>query len=198
MHWLAWWKMCVPKVRGGMGFRDLHAFNLAMLAKQSWRLITHPETLCARVLRAKYFRDGNLLKAGPNKGSSYTWQSIFAGLQTFRRGHIWRIGSGVKVNIWDDHWIPSSQTRMIMTRRGNTLLRTVDELMIPGTASWDEALIRSIFLPLDAERIINIPLSENATGDFVAWNRTKSFSFIVRSAYYVEWEHQFGSRCLSI
>lgn len=85
-----------------------------------------------------------------------------------------------------------------MTRRGNTLLRTVDELMIPGTASWDEALIRSIFLPLDAERIINIPLSENATGDFVAWNRTKSFSFIVRSAYYVEWEHQFGSRCLSI
>jgi hypothetical protein len=38
------------------GFIDLHAFNLAMLAKQSWRMITHPDTLCARVLRAKYFQ----------------------------------------------------------------------------------------------------------------------------------------------
>jgi hypothetical protein len=32
MHWCAWWRMCIPKIDGGMGFRDLHAFNLAMLA----------------------------------------------------------------------------------------------------------------------------------------------------------------------
>jgi hypothetical protein len=33
MHWFAWWKMCVPKKQGGMGFRDLHCFNLAMLPR---------------------------------------------------------------------------------------------------------------------------------------------------------------------
>lgn len=102
MHWFAWWRMCLPKCKGGMGFRDLHAFNLAMLAKQSWRLITHPDTLCARVLRTKYYPDGNVLKAGPKKGSSFTWQSIVAGLQTFKRGHIWRVGTGAHIRIWDD------------------------------------------------------------------------------------------------
>ena len=56
LHWMAWWKMCIPKKNGGMGFRDLHAFNLAMLAKQCWRLISNPDTLCARVLRAKYYK----------------------------------------------------------------------------------------------------------------------------------------------
>lgn len=41
-----------------MGFRDFHSFNLAMLAKQVWRLINEPDSLCARVLRTKYYPDG--------------------------------------------------------------------------------------------------------------------------------------------
>jgi hypothetical protein len=55
--------MCIPKERGGMGFCDLHTFNTGMLAKQCWRLMEELDSLCARVLRAKYYPDGNLLDA---------------------------------------------------------------------------------------------------------------------------------------
>jgi hypothetical protein len=65
--------MCFPKKEGGMGFRDLHSFNLATLAKQVWRLIDNPNSLCAKVLKAKYYPNEDILMAGPKNGSSFTW-----------------------------------------------------------------------------------------------------------------------------
>lgn len=34
MHWLSLDKVMLPKGDRGLGFKDLHAFNMAMLAKQ--------------------------------------------------------------------------------------------------------------------------------------------------------------------
>jgi hypothetical protein len=94
------------------------------------------------------------MKAGSKKGSSFTWQSIIAGLHTFKRGHIWRVGDGFEINIWEDHWVPSSFTRKVLTTRGQCLLRKVNELIDPSINTWDEALIRDNFIPIDAERIL--------------------------------------------
>jgi hypothetical protein len=163
-----------------------------MLAKQSWRLLEKPDSLCARVLKAKYYPNSNLLSGRPKSGSSYTWQSIVADLQTFKRGHIWRIGTGEKVNIWEDHWIPTSPTRKFYTSRGHIILRTVDELIGPITNNWDEELIRSLFIQTDAERILRIPLSTNLTEDFVAWHYTKNNSFSIWPAYHIQWNRLFG------
>ncbi|XP_019172072.1 PREDICTED: uncharacterized protein LOC109167505 [Ipomoea nil] len=35
IHWKAWDRLCVPKKYGDMGFKELRAFNLAMLGKQA-------------------------------------------------------------------------------------------------------------------------------------------------------------------
>jgi hypothetical protein len=49
----------------------------------------------------------------------------------------------------------------------------------------------------DVERILKIPLSEQLIEDFIAWHYTKTYTFSVRSAYYLEWEHQFGAKTRS-
>jgi hypothetical protein len=51
-----------------------------MLAKQVWRLITDPLSLCASVIQAKYYPQGDIMKDGPKAGSSFTWQSMLTGL----------------------------------------------------------------------------------------------------------------------
>lgn len=193
IHWQEWWKMCMPKGKGGMGFRDLQSFNLALLAKQVWRLQSDPDSLCARVLRARYYLDGKLLNARMKSGSSYTWQSILAGLQCFKQGYIWRVGDGTQIKIWEDNWIPGSHNMKIQTNRGNNLVATVDELIDPINFTWGGDLLKTIFWPIDVCRIMQIPIRAGRD-DLVAWQYNRSGTFSVKSAYHCQWDYKFGER----
>lgn len=63
IHWRSWERLCLTKHEGGLGFKNLHAYNLAMLAKQGWRLIKNPNTLIARLYKAKYHPHCSFLNA---------------------------------------------------------------------------------------------------------------------------------------
>lgn len=58
----------------------------------------------------------------------------------------------------------------------------------------DEDLVRQTLWPIDAQRVLAIPLSQFDMSDFVAWSHTKNGSFSVRSAYFVKWDHQHGGK----
>lgn len=93
-----------------MGFKNLHAYNLAMLAKQGWRVLSNPTSLIARLYKAIYFLDGSFLTAEMGETPSFSWRSILRAKHVLRAGLLWKIGSGVHVDIWDDDWIPGIPT----------------------------------------------------------------------------------------
>jgi hypothetical protein len=76
--------MTKSKEDGGMGFRDLHIFYMAMLARHSWRMLQNPDSLCCIVLKALYFPDTSILEATPKPMMSYTWRSILCGLDLLK------------------------------------------------------------------------------------------------------------------
>ncbi|KAH9741755.1 putative reverse transcriptase/RNA-dependent DNA polymerase [Citrus sinensis] len=63
IHWARWERMSHAKLRGGLGFKDMSCFNQALVAKQSWRIIQDPESLMARVLKARYFKNDDFFNA---------------------------------------------------------------------------------------------------------------------------------------
>jgi hypothetical protein len=91
---------------GGLGFRDLKLFNQALLAHQAWRLVAFLDSLCARVLKAKYYSWGNLLDTVVAYDASQTWRAIEHGLELLKKGIINHIGNGQATRIWRDNWLP--------------------------------------------------------------------------------------------
>lgn len=52
-----------PKGKGGLGFRDLKCFNMALLAKQGWIIIQNSKSMVTKIFKEKYFRSTSLLEA---------------------------------------------------------------------------------------------------------------------------------------
>jgi hypothetical protein len=175
-HLIAWEVMCSRKDKGGLGFRDPHMFNLAMLARQGSRLIENQELLCAEVLKAKYFPHGSLLDVTEMSSCSYSWRSIVKGIQALKEGLIWRVGNGEKINIWLDHWIPNKITRCPSTPRGQILVNRVCDLINPITDTWDHDLVQNLFWEEDAKLILAIPLKHDLD-DFMVWHTDKNGLF---------------------
>lgn len=77
-----------------MGFRNLKDFNLALLAKQRWRLIHDPDSLWARVLKEQYFPNVSFVE--PKKGGRayWAWASLLEGNDLILKDAIWQILEG--------------------------------------------------------------------------------------------------------
>jgi hypothetical protein len=121
------------------------------------------------------------------------WQRIVAGLATFKRGYVWRVGNGEKINIWQDPWIPSSPDKKVITPRGASVYTKVSDLINPITEHWDEEILQSLLSPVDVYRIMQIPLHNRGFDDFIAWSYTKHGRYSVRSGYHLQWRHEFGA-----
>ncbi|KAL0389916.1 UNVERIFIED_CONTAM: putative mitochondrial protein [Sesamum calycinum] len=178
IHWINWRKLCKPKSQGGMGFRDLQAFNLALLSKQLWRIISNPDSLLSRVLRAKYFPDGQALLAPAGRNPSYTWRSIQAAQQVVRGGLRWRICSGRSVRIWGDPWIPRPFSFSVLSspNAASPDMRVCD-LIDATSKKWNHGLLRELFWQEDIDAILAIPLSLIDGEDFFIWHHTSNGLF---------------------
>jgi len=63
-------------------------FNLALLDKQAWRLLTRPKSLCSELLRAIYFPSNDILSAQIGNNPSKTWKAICDAIDVLRQGLI--------------------------------------------------------------------------------------------------------------
>lgn len=173
------------KVNGGLGFRELECYNLALIAKQLWRFLTHPQSLVATIFKEKYCKNENIMSIKAKGHKSLVWKSILAARDLIERGLRWRVGDGKKIKIWEDRWLPSRGSFKIQSP--NKILprsAIVKDLIQDADPVWKVELINLIFWEEEAKIILGIPLVSAHLEDKMIWALIKNGVFTVKSAYY--------------
>jgi hypothetical protein len=182
---MKWSKMGMAKDRGGMGIRDLVNFNMALLAKQCWRLLKSPDSLTAKIIKAKYYPNSSFLEA--KLGSKpFAWRSIQSARNLFEKGLLWRIRNGQLVHIWGDRWIPIPSTYKIQSPpRGLNPMSKVYDLIDREKEGWNQQLLARNFTVEEVAAINTIPISLLSQPDVQVVRGTILGDFSVKSVYHL-------------
>ena len=181
IHWINWQKLCTQKKRGGMGFRDISAFNLAMLAKQAWRLIHQDHSLFYRVYKARHFPNCSFLMAELGSNPSYVWWSLLEARDVIWEGSSWRVGDGQQIGVVSHQWLPNTPI-FLHEPMGDLKVR---ELIYWSTRQWDRGKIAATFTLRTCAEILATPLSQLDSQDSLIWIANKTHNFTVKSAYQI-------------
>lgn len=175
--------MCRHKSTGGLGFRDLRDFNLALLGKQAWRFISQPNSLVSRVFKAKYFSKSHFLDAELGFNPSYKWRSIWEARIVILARARWKVGLGTNIKIVGQPWLPDDQNSYVTSISPALCDNTVSNLLSLDSKTWDEDILRDLFNDRDQQCIRSIKLNEEEGEDILYWCKENSGLYTVKSAY---------------
>ena len=138
----------------------------------------------AQIFKARYYHTSFFLEANLGFNPSYVWRSVLASQDLIRRGVRWRIGSGDKINIWFDPWLPYLSNPMIETPMSAGLEKAiVSSLISTETTNWDEDILNDIFNDRDNNLILKILLSRSIKLDSWYWIWERQSCYIVKNGY---------------
>jgi hypothetical protein len=187
--WMSWHRLGKAKVKGGMGYRDLERFNMALLAKQGWRLMQEPDSFIGRIYKEKYYSNGTFLSSSLGRRPSYAWRSIWNAKKLLQEGLVWRVGDGRSIKIWKDRWLEKPSSFLVQSPI--QILdeeATVSELINVDTKMWNISVVSDVFMEDEAKSICQMVVSPLSHGDRLVWMGNKTGHYTVRSGYHLAME----------
>ncbi|XP_013608296.1 PREDICTED: uncharacterized protein LOC106315069 [Brassica oleracea var. oleracea] len=184
ISWVAWQKLCKSKDESGLGFHDISRFNQSLLAKQAWRILIYPESLVAKVLKSKYWKNGEFMECGLSLRPSFAWRSILHGRELLEKGLLRRVGDGSTTYAWTENWIMGPLPRPPLYRMDAQVDLTlmVPDLLIPNSNLWEASKIRSLFVEEDANTILNMTVERHKPAALM-WGLTSHGAYSSQSGY---------------
>ena len=152
-----------------MGFRDIQAFNLALLTKQAWRLLHNTHSLFFQVYKS-VFSKLFFMNAELGSKPSYVWRSLLAAREIICEGSKWEVGDGRTIGVTTRKWL--SHKPIFMGEQQPDL--KVKDLIDSDIRQWDREKIFDLFAHRTSMEIMSMPLPRTNTRDVLIWKENKS------------------------
>ncbi|KAK2429975.1 hypothetical protein QL285_028361 [Trifolium repens] len=140
-----------------MGFTDMKASNISLLAKQDWSIISNPDRLVLRILKARYFPNSTLLDSKLGYNPKYACRNIWSARSTLAQGCRWRIEDGIKVRVMGEPWLRRDGKAWMQSPHSQEIHDMVmNNLIHFGERMLDKVKTQSLFQPSTTREMIFI------------------------------------------
>lgn len=186
VHLLSWEQLQKPRDQGGLGVRSARQANSAFLTKLGWRVLTEPNSLWSRVLRAKYCKgrcDIDMFESKQNM--SNVWRGITENTKHLCDGAQVAVGNGCKTLFWDHRWVSKKPLREYALHSIPDALNgaTVEEMWNKETYSWKWSCLADLLPPNIIKEIDAYELKDDPNmGDLCYWGGSTNGKFSIKSA----------------
>lgn len=181
--WVSWTNLSKPKASGWLGFRDIQAFNQALLAKIAWRMISAPSCLLSRILSGKYCHKGSFLTITPPDSCSYGWRGILHCRDLLIQNLGKSIENGLTTRIWHDSWIfPHEKIKPCGPLLENARDLRVSYLLIDDL-KWNKNLLQELLPKFDSQFQCLRPSQEGVEDVFI-WQPASFDIYSTKSGYH--------------
>ncbi|GAU49341.1 hypothetical protein TSUD_184240 [Trifolium subterraneum] len=137
-----------------------------MVAKQAWNIVQNPNSLVAKLMKARYFPHSSLFEASLGYNPSFAWRNMWHARQILSLGCRWRIGSRDNIQVMHDPWLRGSADRWV-----------------PSPQPAGDV----------AKRILETPLVSSVREDKVVWEEERNECYSVKSGYKLVMRYIIGS-----
>lgn len=184
----------MSKSKGGLGFRSLYGFNIGLLGKYCWSFMQNPNTLVARLYKAKYFLNSHILRAQKGTGSSIIWSRIWTAKEKLYKGFRWVVGNGKDINAVKDQWLNKKvdfcvENSSVYDDRSEL----VSSLLLPKSNQWNVSLVQQLYLDVDAKVILVIPVPQREINDRIAWAESTNGVYTAKAGYHFGHAQNIGT-----
>ncbi|KAI5438536.1 hypothetical protein KIW84_024319 [Lathyrus oleraceus] len=152
--WMSWEKLAYTNKGGRSGFKDFKAFNMSMVAKQGWNLLTKPHALVSRIFKARYYPRTSYFDVNLGYNHSFVWRSICKAKEILTLWCRWSIRDDSHIMVMNEPWIRGKRD---------------------GCLSGHQKQ--------DVEETLQVPLLEKVNEDRLIWKEEQNGSYSERSRY---------------
>jgi hypothetical protein len=181
----SWSSICLPKDEGGLGFRRMHDFNLALIAKLGWKLLSNSKCLWVKQLQSKYIKYGDFLSSPISSTVSWLWRGIQKIKPIISTGACLRVSQSSSSSIWTSNWIPTIPffklgPKFPLNRNFPSL--QIRDLIDPIRNCWKATSVNALFDSLSAQEILKLRIS-TVPESYYIWTPSSFGRFSTSSAY---------------